>query len=192
MAEAAKRLMTVDDFLAFEGEPDTRYQLVRGMVTAMAPAQLIHGRMVARLAKLIGNHLRPPCEPVTEAGIRPAHRSDSFWIADLAVNCTPLERGQVFLADPILLIEVLSSSTEATDRILKLQDYRRMASLRDVLLVSTTSVLIEHWHRAGDLWQVRDLGPGTVLEVAPLGIRIALDELYADLLLDSGEGGSAA
>lgn len=191
MAEAAKRLMSVDDFLAFGGEPDTRYQLVRGVVTAMAPAQLIHGRMVARLAKLIGNQLRPPCEPVTEAGIRPDHRNDSFWVADLAVTCRPLERGQIHLRDPILLIEVLSPSTEATDRILKLQDYRRMPGLGDVLLVSTTAVQIEHWRRAGDFWQVRELGPGTVLEIAELGIRIVLDELYADLLLDAGEGGSA-
>jgi Uma2 family endonuclease len=190
MAEAAKRLWSVDEFLAFEGEPDTRYQLVRGQVTAIAPAQAVHGRLVARLARLIGNQLQRPCEPITEAGVKPAHRHDSFWVADLAVNRTPLERGQIYLESPVLVIEVLSPSTQVTDRVFKLPDCRGMPGLGHILLVSTEAARGEHWRRAGELWQVRDLGPGAVFEIAEIGIEIALDELYADMLLEEGEGGS--
>jgi len=190
MASHAPRHVTVDEFLAFEGEGDTRYQLVRGVVTAMAPAQLAHGRLVTRLARLIGNQVRPPCEPITEAGIKPAHRFDTYWQADLAVTCTPTTPGQVYLTDPVLVVEVLSPSTEATDRLLKLVDYRHMPSVQHIRLVSTDSTAIEHWQRAGDFWQVRDLGPGDTLEVADLGITILLDDLYADMLPEDGGGGS--
>jgi Uma2 family endonuclease len=141
MASQVPRRVTVDEFLGFEGEAGTRYQLVRGVITAMAPAQLAHGRMVARLARLIGNQLRAPCEPITEAGVKPAHRDDSWWQADLVVTCAPTEPGQVYLTDPVLVIEVLSPSTESIDRTLKLRDYFAMPSVQDVLLVE---LLISH------------------------------------------------
>ena len=188
MAEAAERFMTVDEFLAFEGEGDTRYQLVRGVVTAMAPARALHGEMVGGLARLIGGRLPRPCRIIVEAGIRPPERNDTYWQADLAVNCRPRQPGEIYVEAPTLIIEVLSPSTEATDRLLKLADYRRMASVEHILLVSIDVVAIEHWRRAGDLWQVRDLAHGDVLTIDGLGISIALDELYADMLPEAGEG----
>ena len=192
MASNAPRRVDVDEFLAFEGEGDTRYQLVRGVITAMAPARLAHGRMAARLARLLGNQLRSPCEAITEAGVKPAHRDDTYWQADLVVSCSPTTPSQIYLTDPVLVMEVLSPSTEGTDRLLKLVDYRRMASVQHILLVSTDAVAIEQWQRAGDFWQVRELGPGDTLAVADLDISIPLDELYADMLSEAGGGGSEA
>ena len=181
MASNAPRRVTLDEFLAFEGEADRRYQLVRGVITAMAPAQIVHGRLVARLARRIGNQLTPPCEPITEAGVKPGHRDDSYWQADLVVVCTPLAQGQIYLTDPVLVVEVLSPSTESIDRSLKLRDYFAMSSVLDVLLVSTKAVRVEHWQRDGDLWQI--FGPGDTLKIEGLGISIALDDLYADVTM---------
>lgn len=67
MADVAARLMTVDAFLVVEGEDDTRYQLVRGDVTAMAQARVLHGEMVVRLAGLIGSALPRRCRLIAEA-----------------------------------------------------------------------------------------------------------------------------
>jgi len=192
MATSAPRRLDLDEFLAFEGERDTRYQLVRGVVRAMAPAQAVHGELVALLARLIGNRLKRPCRVITEAGIKPAHRDDTYWQADLAVTCAPRQPGEIYLTAPVLVIEVLSPSTAGIDRTFKLDDYRAMASVQDILLVATDRPRIEHWQRAGDFWQVRDLGPGAVFQVAALGVEMALDELYADLLLGEGDGGSAS
>ena len=182
MADTAERLSTLDEFLAFDGEGDVRHQLVRGVITAMAPAQVVHGRLVARLARAMGNQLRAPCEPITEAGIKPAQRDDTYWQADLVVTCAPRDRGRVYQTDPRLVVEVLSASTEATDRLLKLDDYRLIESVHDILLVATERVRIEHWQRREGFWAVRDLGPGDVLEVAELGLEVALDPLYSGLL----------
>jgi len=190
MASNAPRRVTVDEFLAFEGEGDTRYQLVRGVITAMAPAQSAHGEMVMRLGSRIMAGLRPPCRVIGEAGIRPARRDDTYWQADLAVNCRPRQSGEVYIEAPSLLVEVLSPSTAAVDRTLKLDDYRAIPSVQHILLVATDRVAIEHWQRGGDFWQVRELGPGDMLEVADLGITIPLDDLYADMLPDEGAGGS--
>lgn len=186
MAKAASRLTTVEAFLAFEGEPDTRYQLIRGAITAMAPARLAHGQLVARLARLIGNRLRRPCEAITEAGVKPAHRNDTYWQADLVVLCQKIGSREVYSTEPRLIVEVLSPSTEAVDRLLKLIDYRLMPSVEDILLVATSKVHVEHWQRRGDLWTVRDLGPGATITVEALGLSLALDDLYADMPLEEG------
>lgn len=164
------------------------------MITAVAPAQAVHGRLVARLTRAIGNQLWAPCKPITEAGIRPAERDDTYWQADIVVHCRPLVPGRVYLTDPRLVVEVLSASTEATDRLLKLDDYRLIESVHDILLVATQRVRIEHWQHHEGFWAVRDLGPGDVLEVRELGLEVALDPLYADLLEaeGEGEGGGAA
>lgn len=192
MADTALHLVTFDEFLAFDGEGDTRHQLIRGVITAMAPAREGHGEMVMALGSEIRRQLKPPCRVLSEAGIKPAHRDDTFWQADLVVTCAPRDRGRVYQTEPRLVVEVLSASTEATDRLLKLDDYRLIPSVHDILLVATEQVRIEHWQRREGFWAVRDLGPGDVLEVADLGLEVALDPLYAGLLEGEGEGGGEA
>jgi Uma2 family endonuclease len=183
MASNAPRRVTVDEFLAFEGDGDTRYQLVRGVITAMAPAREAHAELVIRLGGRLAGQLTPPCRVLADAGIKPAGRDDTFWQADLVVTCRPREPGRLYQTEPFLIIELLSPSTAAVDRTLKLDDYRAMASVGDILLVATDRASIEHWRRAGDLWHVRNLGPGDLLTIDALGITIALDDLYADIPL---------
>lgn len=183
MASNAPRRVTVDEFFAFEGERDTRYQLVRGVVTAMAPAREAHAELVIRLGSRLAGQLAPPCRVLADAGIKPEGRDDTFWEADLVVTCRPREPGRVYQTEPCLIIELLSPSTAAVDRTLKLDDYRAMPSVGDILLVATDQASIEHWRRAGDLWHVRNLGPGDLLAIDGLGISIDLDELYADVTM---------
>lgn len=181
MAEPARRPWTLDEFLAFDDGTDTRYELFDGQVVAMAPASDVHGALVARLVARIATGLRPPCEAVIEAGIVPPERADSWYQADLAVTCAGLQ-GQQFIAEPILIAEVLSPSTAATDRERKLPDYRTIASLQDILVVSSTEPRIEHFRRESDGWKIHDLrGQGT-LRLETFDLTMDLAELYAGLL----------
>ena len=112
MAEPARRLWRLDEFLAFDDGTDTRYELFDGQIVAMAPASDVHGALLMRLGRQIGNALPPGCEVIGEAGIVPPERADSWYKADLAVTCAGLT-GQQFVAEPILIVEVLSPSTAA-------------------------------------------------------------------------------
>ena len=93
--------------------------------------------------------LRCPCEVVIEAGIVPPERADSWYEADLAVTCAGLT-GRQFVAEPRLIVEVLSPSTAATDRERKLPDYRTIPALEDILVVSSSEPRIEHYRREAD------------------------------------------
>ncbi len=182
MAEAARRLWTLDEFLAFDDGTDTRYELFDGQIVAMAPASDVHGALVARLAVRIGAGLRPPCEVVIEAGIVPPERADSWYEADLAVTCAGLT-GQQFVAEPILIAEVLSPSTAATDRDRKLPDYRTIPSLQDILVVSSSEPRIEHFRREESGWKIHDVRGDGTLGLQALDLTLDLAELYAGLTL---------
>ena len=112
MADTALRLATLDEFLAFDGEGDARHQLVRGVITAMAPAREGHGEMVIALGSEIRRQLKPPCRVLSEAGVKPAHRDDTYWQADLVVTCAPRDRGRVYQTDPRLVVEVADLGLE--------------------------------------------------------------------------------
>lgn len=189
MAEPARKLVTVAEFLRFEGEGDRRYQLVGGEIVMMAPPARLHGVLAMRIGRYLGNQLRPPCEPQGEAGIVLPWTDTSYYVADVAVTCAPMGP-EPWCPDPVVIVEVLSPSTEAEDRGVKLRDYRRLASLQDILLVASDRVAVEHYARQGGQWLIADRGPGETVRLVGLPVEIPVDELYADLGL--GPEGTAA
>ena len=173
----------------FDDGTDTRYELFEGQIVAMAPASDVHGALMTRLARRIDSALRPRCEVIAEAGIVPPERADSYDQADLAVTCAGLT-GRQFVAEPILIVEVLSPSTATTDRERKLPDYRAIPSLQDILVVSSIEPRIEHFRREPDGWKVHDLrGQGTV-RVQALDITHDLADLYASVPTAANAAGS--
>jgi Uma2 family endonuclease len=182
MAKAARRRWRLEEFLAFDDGTDRRYELFDGEIVAMAPPARAHGTLVSRLARVIGNALRPPCEVIAEAGIIPPERTDTYYQADLAVTCTPGAPSAQFVAEPVLIVEVLSPSTATTDRDRKLPDYRRIASLQDILVVSSTEARIEHFRREADGWKVQDHAGGGTIILESVDVTLDLGELYAGVL----------
>jgi Uma2 family endonuclease len=181
MAEPARKLWTLDEFLAFDDGTDTRYELIGGEIVAMAPPGDVHSRLAGRLGLMIGSKLRRPCEVAIEAGILLRDRADTYYQADLAVTCAR-STGQRFVAEPRVIIEILSPTTANIDYLRKLPDYRGIPSVQDILLVSSTEPRIEHWRREADGWKVRDLRGEGVVRLQALDVAIDVAELYQDLL----------
>ena len=181
MAELARKLWTLDEFLAFDDGTDRRYELVRGEIVAIAPPSGIHSVLAGRLALVIGSRLKPPCEVGVEAGIILPDRDDTWYQADLAIGCSGFTPER-HLADPVLIVEVLSPSTSATDLARKLPDYRTLPSLRDILVVSSLEPRIEHFARAADGWKVQDHRGEGVVRIPALGVEVDLAALYHRLL----------
>ena len=182
MTQVADKLWTLEEFLAFDDGTDTSYQLFEGRLVAMNPPLRGHAVLTARLVRIIGGQLRPPCEVAAEAGIIPVNRRHSWYKADLIVTCTPGSYKDQFIAEPVLVIEVLSPSTSATDFNRKLPDYQQIPSMQDVLLVAGMERLIRHWSRAAQGWTERRHRRGAALRLAGLPVTLALSELYDGVL----------
>jgi Uma2 family endonuclease len=186
MAETALKGMTVDEFLQWEDGTDTRYELLDGVVIAMAPPAPPHGILFARLAGTIDAALRSrrPCIVQGEAGIvRPDH-NDTCYVADLAVTCEPLRAEDRLIRSPVLIVEILSPSTASHDRQRKVADYRQIASVNEILLIDSQSIFAEVLRREGPQWITEIVeGPAATLTLRSVPIGIAMAELYEGIPL---------
>lgn len=183
--------MTADDFQVWQPEehPERRWQLFDGEPVCMAPASENHGRIQAEATILLGLHLRerrPGCDVVVAPGVVPRVRSAiNHRIPDLGVTCAPPSGGQV-VADPVLLIEILSPSNEALTRA-NVWAYTTLPSVAEILLLGGVRVEAELLRRGADgSWPEAPvfLGPEDELGLASIGFRAPLRSFYrtTDLL----------
>ncbi len=181
MSELAIKRMTVAEFLRWEDGTDTRYELLEGFPVAMAPPAPAHGLLAAQLCIQIGRALqsRRPCMVQVEAGIARPDRDDTCYVADLAVTCRPPQRGDQLISDPVLIVEVLSPSTGLYDRQTKVADYRRIASVEEILLIDSASIFAEVLRREGDRWITEIVrGPQATLSLTSIALTTTMSELY--------------
>jgi Uma2 family endonuclease len=176
--------MTVSEFLKWDSDDGHRYELVDGEPRAMAPASTIHGFLQNELGRLIGNHLLDKasgCEVVANPGIVPRLLSDhNVRIPDLAVTCSPLVVGQATLADPVLLIEILSPSNQAKTWT-NVWAYTSILSVQEILVLRADRIAAELLRRSpqGE-WPDRPIAiTAGDLMLESIGFRVALTDLYA-------------
>jgi len=187
MASRAPKPMTIAEFLEWGDGTDRRYQLVDGMPVMMAPANEAHGELAAKLTIEIGTRLRPPCRVISEAGLAIPDRSDTYYVADLAVTCAAREPGRRMVLDPVVVVEVLSPSTGQVDRWRKVADYRTLPSIQEILVVFSDERRVEVQRRTADGWRVDDLIGRAEIRLGCCSAPIPLDALYRDLLPGTAE-----
>jgi Uma2 family endonuclease len=177
----ADRKMTLAEFLDWDDGTDTRYELIDGRVLAMAPPSPRHSALTAQLARIVGNALKPPCRVFIEAGIVTPDRPDSYLQADLAVSCRPLEQQDRDVAEPVLVIEVESPGTARHDRGVKVDRYRELASVQEILLVASQERRVQLWRRQDGRWSVEDVIGDATLRLESCALALPLVDLYAGL-----------
>jgi Uma2 family endonuclease len=177
MAEQAVKLMTVDEFLAWDDGTDTRYELADGEIRAMSPPAGPHSAIVANAVVLLDAVLRNrrPCRPLAEAGIRIDELV--MWQADIAVTCKPITRE---IQDPAIIGEVLSPSTRTHDLGRKLIDYKSLPSVEEIWMVDSERRWAQIWRREGENWIGQDFVGAASFDSALLKRAIELEEFYAD------------
>ena len=189
MADPAHKTMSLAEFLVWDSPPNRHYELICGHPVAMAPPTAAHGTIVINLGRRISERLdaRPPCRVQSEVGIHIPHYRDTWYQADLAVTCRKNEPGEIEMPEPLIVVEVLSSSTENHDRKLKLPDYRLLPSVAEVVLIDSQRMYCEAHRRAdGNLWftdLLRD--PEAVLKLDSIGLEASLERLYANVVLEA-------
>jgi Uma2 family endonuclease len=171
--------MTFDDYLAFEDAATTRHELIDGMVFAMAGATDAHELVSGSLFLQIAGPLLGKCQ-VFQAGMKlkveHARDSDGYY-PDILVACDPADRNRLFRQSPLLLIEVLSPSTERLDRGEKKLNYLQIPSLQEYVLVAQDKPKVEIMRRRTS-WVVEELYPGDTLTLESVGLTLPLATIY--------------
>jgi Uma2 family endonuclease len=186
LAEPAIRRMTLDEFLRWDDGTDTRYELIDGLPVAMAPPAEAHRILAVRLVSRIDAALasRRPCNAQIEPGVVRPDRADSYFVPDIAVTCQPNESGRQAMVKPILIVEILSPSTERSDRRLKLPAYRDIESVREILLIDADSHHAELYRRENNHWGIElARGAEAILFLSSIDLRISMSELYEGIAI---------
>jgi Uma2 family endonuclease len=174
--------LTPADFLAWEDAQTERHEFVDGEIFAMVGARRIHGIVSLNLASALKSQLKgTPCRVFAES--MKLQVADDLFYPDVFVTCDArdLRTEQVFTA-PTLVAEVLSPSTEAYDRGLKFTAYRRLASLREYLLIDPDSREVQLFRRGADgLFTLHDLSGQAEVACESIGCRVSAAELFDGL-----------
>lgn len=193
MAEPAARRMTLEEFLHWDDGTDTRYELIDGFPVAMAPPAEAHRILAVRLVSRIDAALagRRPCNAQIEPGVVRPDRADTYYVPDIAVTCEPNEPGRQAMVDPILIVEILSPSTERSDRRIKLPVYQNIRSVREIMLIDADNHHAELYRRENDHWGIELVrGAEAVLSLVSVELRISMSELYEGIAIPAAPAGS--
>lgn len=181
MAEAAVRLMSVEDFLVWDDSTDRRYELIDGDLVMMAPPRKWHRRILANLIGVLHPALPPPFKTEAHAGILLSHRERCYYVADLAVTAAPDQPNDPWTDDPIVIIEVLSPETGRHHRVRKRPDYAQGVSVREIVLIASERRRVEVWRRAADgAWPEAPIIETERLRLYSVGVDAPLDAVYAN------------
>jgi Uma2 family endonuclease len=171
--------LTPEQYLAAERSAAVRHELVAGQLNEMAGASQIHNLLAAALVMRVGGALRAPWRLYfTDMKVRV---EDDFYYPDLMVSREPVAAGNYYLATPAVIVEILSPTTEARDRLEKRIGYQRLASLREYVLVSQEQRSVEVFRRRADGWEVETYGAGDTLRFTSIAFALPVDDLYRDV-----------
>jgi len=174
----AARRLSQEAYFALEQAEDQRYEYHAGEVYAMAGGSESHALIASNMLTGLSNALRPkPCRVYGADMKLHISRHELFCYPDVQVLCEGGMRNEQYVENPVLLVEVLSPSTESYDRGLKFERYRDIDALRYYVLVDSTRRHVELFEReSASSWRLTTPADRLVLE--SLEAEIEIDEIY--------------
>ena len=176
--------LSPEEYLALERQADEKSEYFDGVVYAMSGASLNHNKIVANvIAELVQQLRGRPCSALpSDIKVRMPD-SRKFFYPDVSVVCGEPQfhdqRNDVLL-NPILIIEVLSESTEGFDRGGKFQAYQRLESLQEYILISQNRPVVEQYVRQSQaIWQyTAAIGLESSLSLPSIECTLNLSTVY--------------
>src|ERR1041384_4105308 len=181
----ARHRYSYDEYLAYERDSGMKHEYDGGEIVAMAGGSRRHNALASRISAALENARKPGCiafqsdQRVRVLATGKATYPDASMVCG-RIEGDPADPTGATITNPILIVEVLSPSTEQDDRGDKWQHYQLMASLQEYVLFSQSHARVERFRRlATGGWEYHDATEGTVQLHA--GGELDLARLYAQL-----------
>ncbi len=174
-------ILTPEAYLLIENDNNTgtRHEFVNGLIYAMTGASRDHNRVVRRLMARLDRHLQGTrCEPFqSDMKVKIKRGGDvRFYYPDVQVACEE-ETDRYYNEHPCLIVEVLSDSTQRTDRTEKLMAYQTIERLQEYVLLSQDSPYLEIYRRRSD-WQRESFTEKQSVTLESIDLTLVVEELY--------------
>jgi Uma2 family endonuclease len=198
MSTVPKQFITPEQYLHRERNAEFRSEYLRGEMFAMAGASANHNLIVGNCVQNIGQQLKKkPCRVYPSDLKLRIQATGLYTYPDLSVVCgepqLESDHGDVLL-NPVVLIEVLSDSTEAYDRGKKFEHYRTIPSLKHYVLVAQDRHSIDCFSLNPDgSWSLTACQtPTGMVELAAIDSQLSAVEVYDKVVFPTITGATAA
>lgn len=175
--------LTVEQYLVLEADAPLKHEFYNGELIAMSGARrnhvLITGSVAAELRAQLAQ--RPDCSAFA-SDMRVRVSETIYFYPDVVVAFDEqyADSSQLTLVNPALIVEVTSQSTALYDRTTKLEAYKRMPSVQDILIIDQHRMHIDHYTRMADGWLVRDyIAEADEITLDSIGCTVAISGIYA-------------
>jgi Uma2 family endonuclease len=175
------------EYLAREQTSSTKHEYINGEIVAMSGATPEHNLVAANITGVLRERLRDrPCLVLSSDQRVHVRATKLRCYPDVTVVCGPIERDAIdsmAIVNPVVIVEVLSETTEAYDRGAKFAHYRHLSTLMEYVLVSPADRRVEHYRRLESAqWLLSEVtGPEASLTLPALGLAVPLAEIFAKL-----------
>jgi len=188
MSSQPKNLLTPEEYLALERKAEFKSEYFAGEMFAMAGASRRHNLITANILRVLGNQLLERACNVYPSDMRvKISKIGKYTYPDVVVACGEErfeDEHNDTLLNPVVIIEVLSESTEAYDRGKKFEHYQYLESLAEYLLIAQDSYRVEQYVRQNDrTWtysEFHDIEDAVLLRA--IDCNLALKDVYAKVV----------
>jgi len=187
MAQAARQRISFEEYVRIEAMSAIRHEWLDGSVWAMAGGTPDHAAVAVNVSTQLATQLRGrPCR-VYGSDLRLRVRATGLaTYPDVTVICGRVQFDQrdssrTTAVNPRLVVEVLSPSTEVYDRGEKLEHYKKVPGLEEILLVAHDARRVDVWRRHKGGWRCTRVETG-VAELVSVGCELSIAETYRDPL----------
>jgi Uma2 family endonuclease len=179
------RRVSAAEYLAAENDGSWRHEFINGAVFAMADASRWHNLIRNRLAATLLGHLTQGCRVFGgEMKLQIKSNADErYYYPDVFVSCDPNDRELYWCNTAVLVVEVLSPSTERIDRFEKFEAYKQIPSLLEYGLLTQDAMELELFRRRTD-WQREFYQRDNTVTFESIRLTINVSRLYRDIDFD--------
>lgn len=181
---------TEEEYLAFDLDSDIKNEYANGQIFAMAGAHPDHSRITMDTASTLNIQLMDGrCEVFQSEQRVKVSKTGAYRYPDVVVVCDSAEFADTnppSLLNPTVIIEVLSKSTEDKDYNQKLQEYRRIPSLKEYIIISQDKPQVERFLRQDDInWLYTALeGIDKNIDLPSIGCTLKFSDIYRRVNFD--------
>ncbi len=181
---------TLEEYFALEKAGEARYEYWDGDIVCMSGGTPKHYILSSNIHLKIGQQLEgEKCQSYTEGIPIKTPKLPPYRYADMSVVCGESQfenmRGIYALVNPLLVVEVLSSTTEEVDKKEKRIAYQSLKSLQEYLLIAQDVPQITQYVRQGDFWVVKDYSElSDVIELPSIKGLLSLAAVYNGVSFD--------
>ncbi|MFN9171030.1 MAG: Uma2 family endonuclease [Dolichospermum sp.] len=183
--------LTPEEYFTWEEQQLEKHELIDGQVYAMTGGSVNHSRIAIRFATMVDTHLDASSCIIGNSDLRVnIVGTNNYTYPDISVTCDDRDKTTTqYITYPCLIIEVLSKTTEAYDRGGKFRMYQNNPVLKDYLLVSSTAMEIDLYHKndAGQ-WMIINYGEGDTIELKSINLSFPIQQIYRGLNLEPENG----